>query len=629
MSSRATVPSARVVRSFQEKLAAAGLGTPDDAEATGLIREARTLLREGAARQPAEAILAALSLVVSGRRRRLRELDEDTALATLTGILDLLLKNTDYRRKYEQASRDALLSAVTKLRSHTAVARHLTAPQAPAQLNDFDTSVLFVLIAAAALNLWSVVNDTGRVRLKSFVWMMAWLGLAALWWRFVRHWLTAAVAWLRGSSVEEAAESEAASSEQEEPQPQADAQDEQQQQQQQADHPGPSLPELPPPALAGHPAADSVRPSVSFQLPGEEQPQLPRPGGGLSQADSFLAFASGAEPQGGPMSTTALRMGLPQEAWSGGALPQQMPSVPPGLPPTGATAAEPTIPQARMPKGVDQMIAMVRRAYAQQQASDPYWANRLWMEVDSIDRAAGLDSEVRLLLRRHGYTPDALLNSSKPELSALGADLDRLKRTAEWAGGTVLQAQPEDSRFTSALPRDLKRAAPEIYRSVRESAVSVRDWLLQNFEGNKRSPQWQDLWNAAMLADYHIEAAASKGEDARQEVLAQNDTIEVNLRRLAAYIFAHRTGDYEAANHMLASRAPGTAADIAPSWMVTEASSHSKAEHQRHERVKAGTKRYDDKGKGRGKDGKGKGRGRGAGGGGGGGAGGVPPPHQG
>ena len=54
---------------------------------------------------------------------------------------------------------------------------------------------------------------------------------------------------------------------------------------------------------------------------------------------------------------------------------------------------------------------------------------------------------------------------------------------------------------------------------IRTTAVSVRDWLSQNFDGNKKSPQWQDLWNAALVADYRIDAAAARGEAAREGLL--------------------------------------------------------------------------------------------------------------
>ena len=45
-----------------------------------------------------------------------------------------------------------------------------------------------------------------------------------------------------------------------------------------------------------------------------------------------------------------------------------------------------------------------------------------------------------------------------------------------------------------------------------------------------------------------------------------------------------RTGDADAANHMLAVRAPGGDIDIAPSWLVSSGTVHSKAEYQRKER---------------------------------------------
>ena len=63
---------------------------------------------------------------------------------------------------------------------------------------------------------------------------------------------------------------------------------------------------------------------------------------------------------------------------------------------------------------------------------------------------------------------------------------------------------------------------------------------------------------------------------------------------------------------MRAVVAPGAGTDIAPGWMLSEATAFSKAEHQRSERVNAETRRRrDTKGKGKG-DGPGKGdRGKG------------------
>ena len=57
-------------------------------------------------------------------------------------------------------------------------------------------------------------------------------------------------------------------------------------------------------------------------------------------------------------------------------------------------------------------------------------------------------------------------------------------------------------------------------------------------------------------------------------------------------MYFSRTGDVAGANKMLALKAPGSQVDVAPSWVVTDATSFSKSEHQRDERVRAAAK-YD------------------------------------
>eukprot|EP00969_Alexandrium_andersonii_P094343 4168106-Alexandrium_andersonii.AAC.1 len=69
-----------------------------------------------------------------------------------------------------------------------------------------------------------------------------------------------------------------------------------------------------------------------------------------------------------------------------------------------------------------------------------------------------------------------------------------------------------------------------------------------------------------------------------EEVLNSDDLVEMHLRRLSAYVYGQRTGDWSGATFMLAVKAPGSSADIAPSWLVADATAHSKAEYQRHER---------------------------------------------
>ena len=68
-------------------------------------------------------------------------------------------------------------------------------------------------------------------------------------------------------------------------------------------------------------------------------------------------------------------------------------------------------------------------------------------------------------------------------------------------------------------------------------------------------------------------------------MLASEDTLELKLRRLASKVHEIRTGDKDAALHMLAISLPGRKRDVAPGWLIAEAQTHSKAFHQQSERV--------------------------------------------
>ena len=67
--------------------------------------------------------------------------------------------------------------------------------------------------------------------------------------------------------------------------------------------------------------------------------------------------------------------------------------------------------------------------------------------------------------------------------------------------------------------------------------------------------------------------------------LNSDDQLELALRHLSAYIYEHRTKDYVGGARLRAVQAPGSQVDIAPSWMIADATAHSKQEHQRDERV--------------------------------------------
>ena len=144
-------------------------------------------------------------------------------------------------------------------------------------------------------------------------------------------------------------------------------------------------------------------------------------------------------------------------------------------------------------------------------------------------------------------------------------------------------------RWASQLAPDLKRSALETYKHMRASGcLSVRDWIKEQYQGSKDSPVWTDLWSMAVSIDFSISEAMTRGGDmAVVHLLNSDDKIEVAMRRLASYVYVERTGDRTGGLRMLATPPPGARIDVAPSWLVEEATSHSKQEHQRGERVRA------------------------------------------
>ena len=98
---------------------------------------------------------------------------------------------------------------------------------------------------------------------------------------------------------------------------------------------------------------------------------------------------------------------------------------------------------------------------------------------------------------------------------------------------------------------------------------------------------WVDIWNAATLADQRVATVKHLGPQAILQLLQSCDTCEISLRRLASYMYFNRTHDAVGAQHMLAVHAPGTLVDLAPTWMVSDATAHSRTEHSRNEVVRS------------------------------------------
>jgi len=240
--------------------------------------------------------------------------------------------------------------------------------------------------------------------------------------------------------------------------------------------------------------------------------------------------------------------------------------------------------------------------------SNPAWARSFWLWVSAEAANGSIPAPVMKVLESHGYvgprsisTPNVAalsnaLTSLAVDYSPMAATTNALTKSSTWVGGAECQ-------FTRGLPSDLRRAAPEIYRSIRQDGHgSVRSWLKENFTGYKGAGSaWEELWTMASQVDMALADLATDGEVLT--FLATNDQMEVCLRHLGAHQYQQRTRDRTGAAMMRAISTPGSGKDVVPSWMVNEATTFSKSEFQRGERVATELKRRNadsDKGKGRG-----------------------------
>ena len=226
------------------------------------------------------------------------------------------------------------------------------------------------------------------------------------------------------------------------------------------------------------------------------------------------------------------------------------------------------------------------------------WPAEFWNSVSAFENNGGLNPAIRNTLIMHGYKGAG--TQVPPRTLTLSKELLALENISALQPGTAselfdgMQAKADNlvadnaSNWHSKLPSDLNRAAPEIYRSMRASgAASVRDFISQLFPQDQRSSQvFTDLFTAASGVDFTL--AKQKTEEDILATLSSDDLIEMSLRRIAAYLHQKRTGDTSSANHMLAVKPPGLMTDVAPTWLVTEASAHSKQEYQQQERGRKG-----------------------------------------
>ena len=232
-------------------------------------------------------------------------------------------------------------------------------------------------------------------------------------------------------------------------------------------------------------------------------------------------------------------------------------------------------------------VRLLLEKAVENQERDPWWAIRFWRAV-ALEEANGiLEAPVLGLLRRHGYV--GVGTRASPGAEELKTAL------AQLIAGTVtpLPLEPGVSdydRWATSLAPDVRRAAPEIFKNMRQAgAPSARQWLSESFTASRKSPGWLDLWAAASSVDFLLGGATT--DSARFTLRSTNDVLEVHLRHIAAYIYEQRTGDGQGAQRIRAVVAPGSGADVAPSWLIQEATLLGKQEHQRSERVAAELKR--------------------------------------
>lgn len=85
----------------------------------------------------------------------------------------------------------------------------------------------------------------------------------------------------------------------------------------------------------------------------------------------------------------------------------------------------------------------------------------------------------------------------------------------------------------------------------------------------------------------HIDFAAGRLDNDADRLAYPGpaDDMGLHLRASASQKYRALTGDRTGALQMLALRAPGAVGDVAPTWMVKEATEHSKAEWQRADRI--------------------------------------------
>ena len=89
---------------------------------------------------------------------------------------------------------------------------------------------------------------------------------------------------------------------------------------------------------------------------------------------------------------------------------------------------------------------------------------------------------------------------------------------------------PEQMAWHLKLPPDMQRAGPELYCNTRAEWISDQHPSLES----RQAPSFQDLVTAASIIDFEL--GECKSETAIMQKLGTSNTLEIQLRKLGAFI---------------------------------------------------------------------------------------------
>ena len=210
--------------------------------------------------------------------------------------------------------------------------------------------------------------------------------------------------------------------------------------------------------------------------------------------------------------------------------------------------------------------------------------------------------------QRNSWSPPPL-----PAAQQAGLPPGVAKAASPWPG--VAQPSTDAGRAETHLASserwgglgEVRRAAVDIYKGMRQGHANAREWLLAAWGTAPRTQSFSDQWHAATLVDMRVqELVQTAGAASLSDAMLKDDQLEVLLRQLAAAREYRLSGDAEAANHVLGVQPSG--ASVVPTWLASEARAHSTAMYQQGIRTRGRATEKGDGGKGGG--GRGGGRGR-------------------